>query len=396
MIKRNEYLSRLHSSYLFYEIAQRKQKFISENPGVDLVNLGIGDTTLPIPATVSEAMAEAAKKLGTPEGYSGYGPASGSEELRERISREIYRGRVDPDEIFISDGSKCDIGRLQTLFGPNAKIAVQDPTYPAYVDGSLIHGVCDISYMPCVPGNDFFPDLNQAKGSDLIYFCSPNNPTGNVASKQQLEALAAFAQKQQSIIIFDSAYSGFIQNSDLPRSIFEIPGAEKCAIETGSFSKLAGFTGVRLGWTVVPKELQYSDGSHVYPDWVRVVSTIFNGPSNVAQAGGLALLSPEGKKEAKSLISVYMAGARKLLHSLSGQGGEVYGGADCPYIWVRFPGQDSWKVFQNLLEECRIVTVPGAGFGPSGEGFVRFSAFAKPADIDRALINLTGLPSTVH
>ncbi len=340
MLKRNANFLNLPSTYLFYEIAQRKQKFLDEHPGVNLVNLGIGDTTLPIPEMVAEAMSKAAKELGTTRGYSGYGPAAGSQELREKISEIIYKGRVKPEEVFISDGSKCDIGRLQTLFGPGVSIAVQDPAYPAYVDGSLIHGVGEITYLPCRPENDFFPDLTGAENADLIYFCSPNNPTGNVATKEQLKKLTTFAIDQGSLIIFDSAYSEFIQNPDLPRSIFEIDGAKKCAIEIGSFSKLAGFTGVRLGWTVVPKELQYTDGSPVYSDWLRVVSTIFNGASNIAQAGGLAILSKEGRPAVDDLIRIYMSGAKKLLAVLQDQGAEVYGGTDCPYLWVRFLGKN--------------------------------------------------------
>lgn len=391
MVRRNDRLKKLQSSYLFFEIARRKEAFLKNNPSASLINLGIGDTTLPLPKVIAESMSRAAENLSSSAGYSGYGPATGRADLRQKISEVIYGSSINPDEIFISDGSKCDIGRLQLLFGPNVRIAVQDPAYPAYVDGSLLQGVSEILYMQCTPENDFFPHLDFTKSPDIIYFCSPNNPTGKAATRSQLERLVTYAIDNQAIIVFDSAYSGYIQDPDIPRSIFEIPQAKNCAIETGSFSKLAGFTGVRLGWTVVPKELLYSDLKPLHQDWIRVFSTIFNGASNIAQEGGLSVLSDEGLKEIKKLVKNYMNGAAKLFNALSSQGSEVYGGINCPYLWVRYPLEKSWDMFQILLDECGIISTPGAGFGPSGEGFIRFSAFAPPEAIDRAIHTLSNL-----
>jgi len=380
MVVKNKNFSRLSSSYLFSQIEQKKLEFLKRNPDVDLINLGIGDTTYPIPKFICERMAKAALDLGTQEGYSGYGPVAGNAEIRERISSVIYHGKIQPDEVFVSDGSKCDIGRLQTLFGKEVSIAVQDPAYPVYVDGTLLHGAGhSIVTMPCTPENNFFPDLSSLPRTDLIYFCSPNNPTGSAATKEQLTQLVDFAKSNRSVIIFDSAYAGFIQDPELPRSIFEIKGAEEVAIETGSFSKLAGFTGVRLGWTVVPKALRYQDESLIRDAWIRTISTIYNGPSNIAQAGGLAVLEEEGQACVKQLTSQYMSNAKQLLNTFNDR--KVYGGVNAPYLWVRCENQDSWTSFQELLEKRHIVSTPGSGFGPSGEGFVRFSAFVKKKQI---------------
>lgn len=388
MVAKNTNFSRLAPSYLFSQIEQKKAEFLQKNPELSLINLGIGDTTSPLPQVIAASMAEAAMKLATEEGYRGYGSVAGYTLLREKISEVIYQKRVTSDEVFVSDGSKCDIGRLQILFGQEVSIAVQDPTYPVYVDGTLLMGGGHpIVTMPCLPENDFFPDLSKLLRTELIYFCSPNNPTGSVATHAQLKVLVDFAKQNNSIIIFDSAYSGFIQDPNLPRSIYEIDGAKEVAIETGSFSKIAGFTGVRLGWTVVPKELKFSDKSSICDAWVRTISTIYNGPSNIVQAGGLAVLDKEGQEAVKVLIQKYMAGAHRLLSALDGY--EVYGGKNSPYLWVRYPGKDSWTSFQRLLEESHIISTPGSGFGPSGEGFIRFSAFARPDTIDKAIHNLT-------
>jgi LL-diaminopimelate aminotransferase len=267
-------------------------------------------------------------------------------------------------------------------------IAVQDPAYPVYTDGSIIHGVREIHSMPCSPDNGFFSDVQSLPPVDLIYFCSPNNPTGAVSSHSQLEELVAFAKKHQSIIIFDSSYAAYIRDSSLPKSIFEINGARDVAIEVGSFSKLAGFTGVRLGWTVVPKTLKYDNGSDVRSDWNRIVTTIFNGASIIAQHGGLAALSDDGLKEVEAIVDFYLENARLIQSTLEKMGYEVFGGSHAPYLWVRFPGRKSWDVFQELLEKTHIVTTPGSGFGSNGEGFVRFSAFGKRENILRAIERL--------
>lgn len=381
MIKRNANLAKLKSGYLFPEINKRKQKFLAENPDVKLISLGIGDTTQPIPSSIAKALVDAAKKLQAIEGYTGYGPEQGNGELRQKIASIIYQNMIRASDIFISDGAKCDIGRLQMLFGPHVTVAIQDPAYPVYVDGSIMQGVDKIVYMPCTPENNFFPDLDKVPRTDIIYFCSPNNPTGAVATKEQLQRLVQFAKKNKSIIIFDSAYANYIQDPSLPKSIFEIEGAKEVALETGSFSKIAGFTGVRLGWTAVPEELKYEDGTPVRNDWNRLVSTIFNGASNIAQQGGIAALEPEGLKEIKLLTDFYLKNANIIKKTLQDQGLEVYGGANAPYLWVRFKNKKSWDVFQEYMEKFHIIVTPGSGFGPSGEGFVRFTAFGHRENI---------------
>lgn len=387
-MKRNDTFLELKTSYLFPEILKRKQEFLSANPGVSLISLGIGDTTLKIPPYISNALSEAAVRLGTDTGYVGYGPEKGITDLRERVASRIYHSCIHPDEIFISDGAKCDIGRLQMLFGQNVSIAVQDPAYPVYIDGSIIQGVKTIISMPCSPENAFFPDLSVLPRTDLIYFCSPNNPTGAVASKGQLKELVAFAKKNHSIIIFDAAYSNFIQDPELPRSIYEIEGAKEVAIEIGSFSKLAGFTGIRLGWTVIPDALKYEDGSSVKNDWNRLTTTLFNGASYIAQMGGKAVLEDKGWEEIKHLTHYYMENAKILKNGLKIKGYEVFGGENAPYLWVRFKGKKSWEVFQDLMRHAHIITTPGAGFGLFGEEFIRFTAFGKKENIEKALTQI--------
>lgn len=374
-MKRNPNMARLNANYLFPEIQLRKREFLAKNPNASLISLGVGDTTEPLPLSIADSLAEASRGLGTLAGYSGYGPEQGIARLREKIAEKVYGGRVAPDEVFISDGAKCDLGRLQLLFGHRASILVQDPSYPVYVDGSVIAGVSEIYSMGCTPENHFFPELASLPRCDLIYFCSPNNPTGAVASRQQLQDLVRFAQENRSIVIFDSAYASYIRDPSLPRSIFEIEGAKEVAIEISSFSKLAGFTGVRLGWTVVPSELRFDDGSSVKADWNRLTSTLFNGASNIAQIGGCAVLEEQGMQEVAALTQLYMDNARTIKEALERGGAEVYGGTDAPYLWVRFRGRKSWDLFQEFLEEAHLVTTPGSGFGPAGEEFIRMTAF---------------------
>ncbi len=395
MVKRNPHVAKLNSSYLFPEISKRKQTFLEKNRQARLINLGIGDTTEPLPFFIAQKLSQTAQALATEKGYSGYGPEEGYHDLRQQIAQQLYQNSFSTDEIFISDGTNCDIGRLQVLFGSQTTMAVQDPSYPVYVDTSVILGQTahfhvpsrkyqGISYMPCLPSNHFFPNLEQIAPTDLIYFCSPNNPTGAVATHAQLEELIDFARKHHSIIIYDTAYASYIQQSNLPRSIYEIKGAKQVAIELGSFSKMAGFTGVRLAWSVVPKELQYEDGHSVNQDWNRVHSTFFNGASNIAQRGGMAVLHPEGHKSIQSLISYYMKNASILRQTLENLDYEVHGGKNAPYIWVHFPKYSSWQVFDLLLEKAHLVCAPGSGFGPAGEGFVRLSAFGKRTQIEEA------------
>jgi LL-diaminopimelate aminotransferase len=384
-MKRNPNFSQLKGSYLFPEINSRKQQFLAKNPHAELISLGIGDTTEPIPETVSEAFVEASASLRTAKGYTGYGAEQGMTLLREKIASKIYSNQIKAEEIFVSDGAKCDIGRLQMLFGRDVSIAVQDPAYPVYIEGSLIHGVKTIVPMPCTPENQFFPDLKTLPRTDLIYFCSPNNPTGAAATKQQLEQLVKFAAANRSIIIYDSAYAKYIQDKSLPQSIYEIEGAKKVAIEISSFSKLAGFTGVRLGWTVVPDELLFDDGSSVKADWNRVTTTLFNGASNIAQKGGMAVLDEVGFEQVSATVRYYMENARVIKDALEGLGYEVFGGQNAPYLWVRFRGRASWDVFQEFLDRYHIVSTPGSGFGLQGEGFLRFTAFGHKDNILKAV-----------
>ncbi|MBI4440081.1 LL-diaminopimelate aminotransferase [Candidatus Woesearchaeota archaeon] len=393
MVKRNINIARLPSAYLFPEIGKRKKMHLEKNPNAKIISLGIGNTTEPITPHIASALKNAAQGLGTVDGYTGYGEEQGMPELRKKISSQVYNGKISPEEVFISDGAKCDIARLQVMFGSNAKIAVQDPSYPVYVDGSIIMGqggdavkgqFGNIVYMQCTPENNFFPDLGKIPKTDLIYFCSPNNPTGAVATKEQLTSLVGFARKNASIIIFDAAYSEFISERGLPKTIYEIDGAKEVAIEINSFSKSAGFTGVRLGWSVVPNELKYADGYPVRSDWNRIVTTLFNGASNIAQHGGIAALDDKGLKEIKSLVSYYMENASMIRSALESLGIEAYGGINAPYIWARMTGKNSWDTFERILDKCNVVTTPGSGFGPAGEGFIRFSAFGHHADVREA------------
>ncbi|MCB1149704.1 MAG: LL-diaminopimelate aminotransferase [Chlamydiia bacterium] len=378
MLKRNPTFSNLSGNYLFQEIAKRKNDYLKKHPEAKLLNLGIGDTTMPLRPRIAEAMSRYADGLKTVEGYSGYGTSEGWESLRSAIAKTLYAGKVDANDVFVSDGAKCDIGRLQMLFSQVRSFAVQDPTYPVYVQGSLLNGIRPdaIHTMPCLPERDFMPDLSALSPVELIYLCSPNNPTGACLTRTQLQELVAYAKEKGALIIYDSAYSFYIQDPLLPKSIYEIEGAEEVAIESGSFSKMAGFTGVRLGWTVVPAALKYGSGESVRADWVRLISTVFNGASNSAQAGGLACLTEEGQRELAEAAKETLKGSRAMKEQLQELGYEVYGGVNAPYLWVRIPGRKSWEVFDDLLERAEIISVPGVGFGPAGEGFVRFSAFA--------------------
>lgn len=386
-VKRNANMEKLQAGYLFPEIARRRNAYLADNPDADIISLGIGDTTMPIPTHVCGALQAAAKSLGTVEGYSGYGDGNGNQDLREAIASVLYKGTVSADEVFVDDGAKCAIGRLQQVFGPTATVAVQDPSYPVYVDTSVMTGQTglynegtsqfkSIAYMECSSENDFFPDLSKVERTDIIFFCSPNNPTGAAATRTQLEALVAFAKKNGSIIVYDAAYAPFIRSPEVPKSIYEIDGARECAIEVNSFSKHAGFTGVRLGWTIVPDDIKFADGSSVKADYSRIMSTCFNGASNIAQAGGMAILSPEGQKEVEDLIDYYLGNAAMLKETMTSLGFDAYAATDAPYVWVSFPGKKSWDVFSDILTTAQVVTIPGAGFGPGGEGYLRLSAFA--------------------
>lgn len=405
MIKRNSGFANLTAGYLFPEVARRRREYQQKHPDAKIISLSIGNTTEPLPQFIAKAMADYSMALSTKEGYSGYGDEQGNTSLRKKIAETWYKGLATEDEVFISDGAKCDIARIQTLFGSKVKVAVQDPAYPVYVDGSVIVGAAGkngangykgITYMPCVPENNFFPDLSKVKKNSLIYFCSPNNPTGACATKEDLTRLVDFANANGCIIIYDAAYREFIRDEKLPKTIFEIKGSRTCAIEVNSFSKPAGFTGVRLGWSIVPNDLKFADGTSVNKDWNRVMTTLFNGASNIAQAGGLACLEPEGIEAMKNVIDYYLVNVKKIEETLRGEnfkkaGVTLYSTGNSPYVWAKFPGKKSWEVFDLLLDKCHIVTTPGSGFGPSGESFIRFSSFGHHEDVNEACERLSKL-----
>lgn len=402
MIARNKCFSNLTAGYLFPEVARRRREYEASHPDAKIISLGIGNTTEPLSPHIAGKMADYVRALATPEGYSGYGDERGLAELGEKIAKVYYNGLVSADEVYISDGAKCDIGRWQLLFGANVSVAVQDPAYPVYVDGSVAIGAAGaakdgqyegIVYMPCTPENNFQPDFSVVPKNSLIYFCSPNNPTGVASTKEQLQELVDFANKNGCIIIYDAAYAMFIRDEKLPKTIFEIDGARTCAIEVNSFSKPTGFTGVRLGWSVVPNELKFADGESVAKDWGRVMTTVFNGASNISQHGGLAALDEEGLVEMKSTIDYYLVNVKKIADTLRGEnfskkGVKIYSTGNSPYVWAYFPNFSSWEIFDKVLDECHVVTTPGSGFGAAGESFLRFSAFGHHEQVDEACARL--------
>nr|GEY22872.1 aminotransferase ALD1, chloroplastic [Tanacetum cinerariifolium] len=362
-VVRNVNLEKLRHNYLFPEIESRELEHMKKYPDANIIRLGIGDTTEPIPDIITSNMAEYALALSTRKGYKGYGAEQGNKALRKAIAESFYKDLgVKDAEVFVSDGSQCDISRLQLLLGSSVSVAVQDPNFPAYMDSSVIIGQAgdfldetlkykNIEYMTCDPQNNFFPDLSTTSRTDIIFFCSPNNPTGHAASREQLTQLVEFALKNGSIIVYDSAYSVYIKDES-PKSIYEIPGARECAIEISSFSKIAGFTGVRLGWTVVPDELLYAN------------------------------------KALMSVVDYYMENAKILVDTFTSLGLVVYGGVNAPYVWVHFPGSKSWDTFSEILNKTHIITMPGSGFGPGGEGYIRVTAFGQRKDVLEACARL--------
>jgi LL-diaminopimelate aminotransferase len=371
---------------------------LEKNPEAKVMKLGIGNTTETLTPSVITGLKNGVEKLAKIETYSGYGDEQGNTFLREAIAKEYetLNFKIIPDEIFVSDGAKPDSGNIQSIFSNDAIVAVQDPAYPVYVDTNVIAGRTGkannglyekIVYMPCTEENNFFPEVPKEQ-VDLIYLCSPNNPTGAVATKEQLKSFVDYAIENKAVIIFDAAYSAFIKDENLPKSIYEIEGAKKCAIEINSFSKSAGFTGVRLGWTVVPKELvvEGTDEGKVNALWNRRQCTFFNGASNIVQEGGLAALSKEGKKENQEIINYYMNNAKLIREGIESIGITCFGGTNAPYVWMKTPnGMKSWEFFDKLLNECHVVGTPGSGFGPSGEGYFRLSAFGHKEDIEKAI-----------
>ncbi|CRX39447.1 LL-diaminopimelate aminotransferase [Estrella lausannensis] len=402
MVKANPHLKNLKGSYLFPEIEKRKRLFLESNPGKSLISLGIGDTTTPLPRSIVEAISAASEEMGQEKGYSGYGPSFGLQELRQKIAQVIYKGVVKPDEIIISDGCKPDIARVLMLFNKQAKIGIQDPAYPVYVDASVITGqggpfdegkgiYSQLHYIPCPEKNGFVPDIDSCPPLDVITIISPNNPTGVVYTKEELKRVVDFAKKHKSVILFDAAYSSYIQGESLPRSIFEIEGAKEVAIELNSFSKMAGFSGLRLGWTVVPSELHYEDGTAVKKDFERIISTCFNGASIITQKGGIAALSEKGMQELALIRKGYLENAALLKKGLESLHFHCYGGDHAPYVFARKDGGKSWELFDKFLNQGGLITTPGSGFGPSGEGYLRFSAFAKHDEIIEAVSRLKSI-----
>jgi len=387
---------------LFPEISRRVRAFKAKNPNAKIISLGIGDVTQPLPPAIIEAMQRGVDEMAAAETFRGYGPEQGYDFLIQAIIENDYKSRgvdIQPSEVFISDGSKCDTANIQEIFGQDNIVAISDPSYPVYVDSNVMAGrtgpanksgqYAKIVYMPCTAENNFIPDLPTTP-TDIIYLCFPNNPTGAVAPKGILAKWVDFARESKAIILFDAAYEAFITDPDIPHSIYEIDGAKEVAIEFRSFSKTAGFTGVRCAFTIVPEHLKAYTGDgravEVNPLWNRRHSTKFNGASYVSQVAAAAVYTREGKKQAKQIIDLYMSNAATIRESLTKLGYQVYGGLNAPYLWMKTPnGLSSWDFFDRLLQKANVVGTPGAGFGPSGEGYFRLTAFAKPADVREAL-----------
>ncbi len=403
MAHTNPFYDELAAGYLFPEIARRAQAFRAAHPDVELLRLGIGDTTQPLTPTVVAGLHAGVDRLANPDTYTGYGDYEGELALREAIVRDYaqYGAVLACDEIFVSDGAKPDSGNIQSIFSQDAVVAVQDPAYPVYVDTNVVAGRAGrfdssrqcydrLVYMPCTEHNGFFPSPPQGP-VDLIYLCSPNNPTGAVATREQLIGFVDYARRHRAVIIFDAAYRDYIRDPSLPRSIYEIEGATECAIEIYSLSKGAGFTGVRLGWAVVPKALVVEDApaGKVHQLWLRRQSTFFNGASNVVQAGALAAFDAKGRAECQGMVDYYLQNAHLIAETLRSMGLGVFGGDNAPYLWLKTPhGIKSWDFFDQLLQQAHVVVTPGIGFGPSGEGYVRLSAFGRRRDVERAAASI--------
>ncbi len=384
MARINENYDKCPRNYLFKDVKDKIKAFQARNPDIEVMRLDVGNTTEALGPTVIRGLKSGVKKLSKVKTYTGYGDEQGNERLRQAIAHSYQtRGvEIDPSEVFVSDGAKCDTANIQSIFGLKNVVAVQDPAYPVYVDTNILSGR-KVVYMPCFADNNFFPSVPR-KHLDLIYLCSPNNPTGAAATKEQLKGFVDYARQNEAVIIFDAAYSAFIRDENLPRSIYEIDGAKKCAIEINSFSKSAGFTGVRLGWTVVPLELRAEDAEpgEINSMWNRRQTTFFNGASNIAQEGGLAILSPEGQEECQKVIDYYMRNADIISEGLTTKGLVVYGGVNAPYLWIKTTnGLSSWEFFDKLLNETHVAGTPGSGFGPHGEGYIRLSPFGHRKNI---------------
>ncbi|WP_061249316.1 LL-diaminopimelate aminotransferase [Leptospira alstonii] len=404
----NENYLKLKAGYLFPEISKRVKVYSEKNPSAKIIRLGIGDVTLPIVPSVVDAMVAASKEMGTSGGFHGYGPEQGYSFLLKSIADHDYASlgiKIDESEIFVSDGSKCDCGNIQEIFSTESKIAVADPVYPVYVDTNVMAGrtgeigpdgrYSNLIYMPATKENGFQPAIPKEK-ADIIYLCYPNNPTGTVTTKESLKAWVEYAKKNNSIILYDSAYEAFISEPGVPRSIYEVEGAKEVAIEFRSFSKTAGFTGLRCAYIVIPKELKgrTRSGEEVGINslWSRRHTTKFNGVSYVTQKGAEACYSPQGRKEIQESISYYMSNAAKIREGLKTAGYEVFGGVNAPYIWLKTSNNlSSWDFFDRLLDKAQVVGTPGSGFGPAGEGYFRLSAFGKKEDVEEAIARIATL-----
>lgn len=404
----NDNYLKLPGSYLFAEIARRVAAYKEANPNADIIRLGIGDVTQPLPQVCIEAMHKAVDDQAKAETFHGYGPEQGYSFLTEAIIKNNYTDRgieIAPDEIFVSDGSKSDCGNIQEIFGTANKVAITDPVYPVYLDTNVMAGRTGtlqedghfegVVYLPCTAENNFAPSLPTEK-VDMIYLCCPNNPTGTTLSREELTKWVNYAKENDAVILFDAAYAAYITEDDVPRSIYEIPSAKDVAIEFRSFSKTAGFTGTRCGYTIVPKTVtgRAADGSRVPFNklWNRRHTTKFNGTAYIVQRGAAAIYTEEGKKQVKELISYYMENARIIREGLKSVGIKAYGGVNAPYIWLKTPdNMSSWDFFDKLLHEVNIVGTPGAGFGPCGEGYFRLTAFGSRENTERAVARFAKL-----
>lgn len=405
MAQINDNFLKLKAGYLFPEIARRVKSFSEANPDANVIRLGIGDVTEPLPPAIVQAMHQAVDEMTDRDSFHGYGPEQGYEFLRSAIAKQDYQSRgveIAADEIFISDGSKCDTGNILDIFGKNNVVAITDPVYPVYVDTNVMAGhtgdadangrFAGLVYLPVTAENNFIPALPD-KPVDLIYLCYPNNPTGTVLSHKALAAWVDYARTHEAIIFYDAAYESFITETGVPHSIFEIEGARDVAIEFRSFSKNAGFTGVRCAFTVVPQELRGKtsggETTSIHALWNRRQSTKFNGASYIVQKGAAAVYTPEGQQQIKELTGFYLANAKLLREGLHEAGITAYGGVNAPYVWLKTPGgQTSWEFFDHLLENAHLVGTPGSGFGASGEGYFRLSAFNSRENIEEAVRRL--------
>ncbi|MBQ9431833.1 MAG: LL-diaminopimelate aminotransferase [Kiritimatiellae bacterium] len=402
MIRVNENYAKLQASYLFSEIAKRVKSYQQANPDKPVIRLGIGDVTEPLPPVCIEAMHRAVDEMSKRETFRGYGPEQGYDFLREAIAKNDFRCRgadVDADEIFVSDGAKCDTANIQELFADKISVAVPDPVYPVYVDTNVMAGrtgknvggrYSGLHYLDSTQENGFVP-APPPEPVDLVYLCFPNNPTGATATRDQLAAWVEYARKNRALILFDAAYEAFIRDKSIPHSIYEIDGAREVAIEFRSFSKTAGFTGTRCAYTVVPRSVaaytRKGDAVPLHPMWNRRHTTKFNGVSYPVQRAAEAVFSRDGKKQTKALTDFYLKNAKIIKKGFAKAGFEVAGGDNSPYVWVNIRG-DSWAFFDRLLNEAQVVTTPGAGFGKMGQGFIRISAFNSRENVEQAMARI--------